>query len=702
MRRILFSILLICSSASLVFSNTNLTKIDSVFENVDGYVESVQEIRNFNESDLLSYLSVEKDVLKKAKVYNALCWKYFNSAPPKAMKYAKLQYSLLDQLNDTIAIVNTYDNLAWLYQGFSNHAASVKFMLEALKLKEIIGDESGVSVSLSGLASNYYMMNNYTLALKYFEQTLEVERLAKRDLYEAATLGNIGLCYVGLKNIDKGLEMYLAAVEIYVKNKQENEAASTYGNIGLIYLNEKKNYEEALFYLNKAAKFHEEAKEVSSLASIYSSLSELYTEQNDFTNGLIYGKKALEYAVLANEKSEIMVAHDKLAYVYYKKKEYKKAFDNFKISYNLKDTIFDISSAQQIAEMQTKYDTEKKEAENKLLVAQQKVDQAEIDRKKLQQNMLLILLVIVFFVIVYVVYSLQQKKKINKLLKHKNAEISEQKDVIEEKNKDITDSINYAQRIQNAILPDLAVIEKHFESFVFYQPKDIISGDFYWVKEVGYKIYFSVVDCTGHGVPGAMMSMIGYNSLNKIVKDLKIEDPGKILDELNTLVNRSFDKENTIKSNVIIKDGMDISICVINKETNILEYAGANNSLYLFREYKNTIEGLTPSLENEDFIFYETKSDRMKIGGGKNKKSYTTHKVQLQKNDTIYLFSDGYADQFGGSKGNKFMYKPFKEMLLAIQEQNMASQKDHIEDTFSQWKKDIMQLDDVCVFGVRI
>ena len=702
MKKNLLTILYFFLSINLIFADTSQIKIDSIIINVSDYTEAVQEIRKLDEESLLLYINANENDLAKVKIYNALCWKCFSSDPPKAMEYAKLQYALAKDIKDEEAIVKAYDNLAWLHQGSSNHEVSIKFMLKALKINERIGDQSGVSMNLSGLANNYFRLNNYPLALNYFEQSLKIEQLTGQWGPEAATLTNIGLCYVEMDKIDKGLATYLEAVNIYVRNKQEIEAAATYSNIGLVYLDNKKNYVKALFYFKKAAKFHEQTKDVSALSLNYDALSKLYIEQHDFTKALFYGEKALENAKISKNKNDLKVAQENLALVFYNKKNYQLAYDHFKIAYSLNDTIYNLNSAQQIAEMQTKYDTEKKEAENKLLIAKQKLDQVNIDKKTTQQNWLLLLLALVFFVVVYIFYSLQQKKKTNKLLLIKNDKINTQKAIIEEKNKDITDSINYAQRIQDAILPDLTVLSRSYESFVYFEPKDIIGGDFYWVKEIGNKLFFSVIDCTGHGVPGALMSMIGYNSLNKIVEDLKIEDPGKILDELNKLVIQSFNKGNTTANNVVIKDGMDISICVIDKLTNKMVYAGANNSLYLYRAAKNKIEMIEPDMENETAIFYETKPSKMKVGGGDNSKNYLSHTVQLVKEDTIYLFSDGYVDQFGGEKGKKFMYKPFKRMLLSIQNKPMDKQLLHLDKTMKDWKGGYEQLDDICIMGVRI
>jgi len=349
--------------------------------------------------------------------------------------------------------------------------------------------------------------------------------------------------------------------------------------------------------------------------------------------------------------------------------------------------------------MATKYEIEKKETENNLLKAEKELDKVALDKKSFQQQMLLIVLVLIMGVVVFVIYSLNQKKKTNKILNIQNEEILIKNTIIEEKNRDITDSINYAKRIQSAILPKMELLQKDFESFIYYRPKDIVSGDFYWIKEVGEKIYFSVVDCTGHGVPGAFMSIIGYNSLNRIIDDFNITETGLILDKLNDLVIESIGNQS--KEVLTIRDGMDISICCIDKGSNTLEYSGAHNSMYLLRNKKNIIGEIEPVLADENIVFYEVKADKMAIGGSVNKNKYKTHRIKLEKKDAIYLFSDGFADQFGGEKGKKFMCKNFRKMIMNIQNMDFDNQLSFIDKTMVDWKGELEQLDDICVMGVE-
>lgn len=260
--------------------------------------------------------------------------------------------------------------------------------------------------------------------------------------------------------------------------------------------------------------------------------------------------------------------------------------------------------------------------------------------------------------------------------------------------------MNYAKRIQNAILPEENLLFKHFDSFVYYLPKDIVSGDFFWIKEVDKKLYFSVVDCTGHGVPGAFMSIIGFNSLNRIVEDLQLSETGLILDKLNELVIHAIRKQN--KDGSLVRDGMDLSFCCIDLESNVLEFSGANNPLYILRTIANDSDDLPISMTENGYNLLEIKADKMAIGGAENSKKYQTHQVQLQQGDAIYLFSDGYADQFGGPKGKKFMYRCFKELIISMQEHSISKQKEILDVTMLNWKGDLDQIDDICVLGVKI
>ncbi len=269
------------------------------------------------------------------------------------------------------------------------------------------------------------------------------------------------------------------------------------------------------------------------------------------------------------------------------------------------------------------------------------------------------------------------------LLSVQNDEIMKQKDEIENKNRNITDSIRYAKRIQEAILPHDKLVQRTLDaSFILYKPKDIVSGDFYWMHPLGQRILYAAVDCTGHGVPGAFVSLVGHTSLNRTVKEFGITRPSEILDKLNELVLETFRQQGSEE----VKDGMDMALCLIDIQNRRLEYAGANNPLYLIREGK----------------LIEVKGTKKAIGSSERTINFENHEMELQTGDSIYIFSDGYVDQFGGPRNKKFLSRNFKKLLLSIQEKPMAEQRDILNQSIEDWQGDYEQIDDILVIGYRI
>ncbi|MBU0765770.1 MAG: SpoIIE family protein phosphatase, partial [Bacteroidetes bacterium] len=316
----------------------------------------------------------------------------------------------------------------------------------------------------------------------------------------------------------------------------------------------------------------------------------------------------------------------------------------------------------------------------------------------------------------------KQKEEIerkNVALEQQKEEITRQRDHIAEINQELTDSIHYAERIQKAILPhqDFAaqILPEHF---ILFKPKDIVSGDFYWAGKMGDWILATAADCTGHGVPGAFMSMLGVAFLNETVKDPSVTKAGQVLDNLRQHIIRSLQQSGKEGEQ---KDGMDMSFSAINEKENYVQWAGANNPLYLIRKQKTDNDLLTyyanekettlePNLTESGFNLFELKPDKMPIAIFVLMDNFTNNVVHLQDGDTLYMFSDGFADQFGGPKGKKFKYKTFKELLLNNQEKPLPEQKLILDDAIEAWKAHddpvsghdhFEQIDDICVIGIR-
>ncbi len=275
------------------------------------------------------------------------------------------------------------------------------------------------------------------------------------------------------------------------------------------------------------------------------------------------------------------------------------------------------------------------------------------------------------------------KKKLELRVAHRTSQLQSAFDQIEEKNREITDSISYAKRIQKAILPPISYAKERLgECFILYLPKDIVAGDFYWINRIENKTLFAVGDCTGHGVPGAMVSVVCHGALNRSVREFRLDTPAKILEKTREIVLETFEK-----SEEDVKDGMDIALCSLDRENGILEYAGAHNNLYIVQ----------PNGE-----MFEVKADKQPIGKYEFAKAFQNHLIKIESGSSIYIFSDGYPDQFGGEKGKKFKYKSLKNLLVQTSHLLVEEQGDELLKQFEAWKGDLEQVDDVCIIGLRI
>ncbi|HEY0029456.1 MAG TPA: SpoIIE family protein phosphatase [Bacteroidia bacterium] len=452
----------------------------------------------------------------------------------------------------------------------------------------------------------------------------------------------------------------------------------TYALIGQLKNNEK-NYSEALLSLDKAMELFKQIDQIYGIGVTYQAIGKTYYDSGD-------KKKALDNYLLAYQVHLKRNAYDNLkevsgniAEVYKDLGDFENAL-TFRDKYMIyNDSVFNEQSRKQLLEIETQYQTENKEKEIQLKNLALEKSTSEV-KSRTAFLYVFIGVSIVFLLMGFFVFR-QYKEKRNA-----NIEIMLQKDVIEEKNKSITDSIRYAQYIQESILPDDDMIYSVLrESFVLYCPKDIVSGDFYWIVAVEDYVYVAAVDCTGHGVPGAFMSMLGHNALSNSIKHFSTPGTSEVLSFLQQEVRELF-RNNFHSSNV--RDGMDISLVRIDRKNMKLQFSGANNPVCyirnnLFTECKGNKVGISAHNENSNVVF-------------------TQHEIELQKGDAVYLFSDGYADQFGGAKGKKFKYKQFQELILKNHLLPMNEQKDVLFNAMEAWKGNLEQIDDVLVIGFRI
>jgi serine phosphatase RsbU (regulator of sigma subunit) len=348
---------------------------------------------------------------------------------------------------------------------------------------------------------------------------------------------------------------------------------------------------------------------------------------------------------------------------------------------------------------------------------------AEIKSQRTTRLFLLAGLLAALVLLFFIFRSYRIKQKANHIITLQKEEVEKQRNIVVHQNREILDSIEYAKRIQATILPPPKVVKKYLEdSFILYIPKDIVAGDFYWMDSVELEnkdseyILFAACDCTGHGVPGALVSVVCSNALNRAVREYNIIQPSLILDKVSELVVQDFSKDE----NEEVQDGMDASLCSLNVKTGKLEWAGANNALWIVASPQPSPKGREQGIPNSnDSIsnlesaekyplrgdlegLIEVKPDKQPIGKSDNKKPFTNHSIQLQKGDTIYMFTDGYADQFGGEKGKKYSKKAFRELVLSIAHLPLQQQREALYKAHLQWRGNKEQVDDICIIGVRV
>lgn len=556
------------------------------------------------------------------------------SKQEEAFELYKELDKIAEKLNDPIITANLTYNMGGLFASIKDTEKAISYYDKALKIYSKINYWEGVLNCYLRLGEQNSNKEFYDLAIEYYERGVLIDSKYNKNYKHVELLLNIGNVYYALSNYEKSLSYYKEALELS-NQKDYNLVLDLKNNIGVSLL-ELKRFKEAKPYLIEVyfspCKPQDKVNYANNLSALYQQLGdyeaamnyiEVYIRMNDSLNNAIYSKN--------------------------------------------------------LSETEAKYTNEKQEEQNIFL-------NERIKNKSIQFYFALVGILLLSGLAFFIFRGLKQKNKANLKLEEKNKIIEEKSIIVEQQHKDITDSIKYAERIQQAILPPDQLWKRVLpKSFLFYQPKDILSGDFYWIEETEDYIFVAAADCTGHGVPGALMSIVNYNLLNRAVLEKGLTTAGEILDGVNTWLTQSLHQSYQESA---VRDGMDLSLCVINKKTKQLNFAGAFNSIYILRN--NNIEELIP--------------DKQPVGAyiEDNIKPFTDSFYDLTDNDVVYMFTDGYADQFGGPKGKKFKYKNLKMLLLEIYQLPFDKQKEIAVAKINDWKGNLEQIDDILLIGFKI
>ncbi len=599
---------------------------------------------------------------------------YYQARYDSAMGYLRQALALAEKIKDEKRIGKLYQNIGLVHDDRSDYDSALYYYFEARKIMEKINDRKSLASSLNNIGNIYSELKNYKMALDYFRQSLAIKLKLGDKYYIGTAFHNIGLAHKRMGNFDSALFYYRHALEYRRQSGDSSGMGLTWLNIGSI-LDDRKDYDQAIAYYDSSYAIKKKKGDKYSMILALQNLAEVYTKKNDLGKATAFEQQTLKLAKAIGARSEQAAAYKGFSLLYREKKDFEKALAYFDSSVTLSDSIALSESAMKLSDIESKYRSEKKDKELQLAKKNAEIQKAE-DNKRMFLLAGIASAILLLALLFYVRY--RQKKSANALLEEKNR-------LIEAAYKDINDSINYAQRIQTAILPDEGTIRHNFSDlFIFFRPKQTVSGDFYWFAEDRGKKVIAAVDCTGHGVPGAIMSMIGNSLLNEIFYERKIYDPGRMLNYLHEGIRLSLKQEDSAGS----QDGMDIAICAFDEKNSCLAFAGAHRPLYIIRKGE----------------LLQTRPDHFSVGGkqGNESRTFTSHSVLLEKNDQIYLFSDGYADQFGGKTAKKFKIKNFQNLLLSVHEKTMEQQRSILESTFLSWMGHLEQVDDVLVIGLKI
>lgn len=666
---------------------SQLTTLISLCEDVV-WVKYNQILKTKAEELSLKHKRKKIYVTQLSSAYNNFGFYYFgkNKIGQAIINFEKA-ITLSKEVGDNDVIATALNNLGYIYKRQGDILKALEYYHESLRLNKFLKQQKDIALSLNNIGGLYYTLKEFDKALKYYRNALIIEKEFGTAKGVARLYSNIGSVYQKQYKRKLALEYYQQSSKNYNKigyKKGEALALSKHTSIELEML-EGNNPKELGLILKKFKKAYNVFVELEDIEGKASSASEISKVYQRLGNIILAEKYAYESIILSKKigfTESIKSAAKALQEIAVLKKDYRSAYSMQELFYKMQDSVENNNIKEVVIQKQYQYEYEKKMIRDSLKSAETakikeiKYNQ-EIKAQKLYSYVGVIGSILLIIVVIVVLRGYQIKRK-------SNLELADKNKVIEEKNIEITDSITYAKRIQQAILPQHSEFHLALKNcFVFYEPKDIVAGDFYWMHKVGDTVLYAAADCTGHGVPGAMVSVVCYNALNRAVKEYGLTKPADILNKTSELVVDTFRRSEDQRD---INDGMDIALCSIDFKNKELQYSGANNPLYLFRE--------------GELISF--KANKRSVGASYLQESFVNHTINLNENDCIYTFSDGYTDQFGGVKGKKFMLKRFRKLLLSISELDIESQHQKIEEEFYTWKGNSFQIDDVCVIGVKI
>ena len=712
-------------------------KIESGINTLLNHIFSIYHLKELTDSCIKKQIYLTVDSLQKAK--NCIARNTYIGTVSNLLinlKKTKEASGLLNKgfellsSNDTIGLIMLKMQKAFLRLKINDYSEAIKTYKETEALSRKISNSTLQFESMSMIGYIYSYINEYDMSIEIYQKI--VSNIDKSNMLYSQAYNNIGDAYMKKGEYNKALNYILKSKEINERDKHKSLLYYNIVTLSEIYLS-LNEYDKAILYTDTAIQLTE--GERGSYAYSQNIMGEIYLAQKKYKQAEKAFNITLDFLNYYFMEDMALKLYKNLSDLYENTNQLKKSLLYHRKYDTLKDSVLSAESLSKVNSLNTVLEIERIEKENQNLKTLQKLGEATIQRQQIFQYALIIGILLIVVALIFFVRGNRIKNKANaNLLRQRNEiaqknkqleksqeeiksqnemlftqneeiktqneeilaqndEILTQKEVVENhknileiKNLEISDSIAYARKIQQAVIPSHARVSELIEkNFVYWKPRNVVSGDFYWVDKYENTIVVAAADSTGHGVPGAFMSMLGMAFLNDILHTSKEFNPATILDRMRLGIKQALNQTNALVSQ---KDGMDIALCVLDLKERKMNYAGAYNSVYIFRK-------------NNEII--EIKADKQPVGVHFKEKPFTNNSITLKKSDRIYLFTDGFTDQFGGKKGGKYLKQKFIEYLLSIQETPITQQRDLIRQEYKNWTMEqYEQLDDILVMGIEI
>lgn len=646
----------------------------------------------------------------------AICQNESRALPDSAIYHGNTALNLSEKLDYQKGVANAYKYIGMGYYFLGNYWETINYWQQSLRSFEAIGDKVGISNILNNIGAVYNNQGDDTKALEYYQRSLKAAEetrdtnrivvasinigtiylkkntthdkarvyyltalplieLMKNYVAEGTVSVNLGEIYYGRMQYDTALYYYEKSLTAFRKSNSGN-IPYTFTNIGKVYM-KRGDFQKAIEFQKEGYKIAKQSDAKLEMTATLLGLAETYSTQGNLKASISTYKDACEIAEEIGAKNDLKTAYEGLAKTYAKVGDYVSAFKYQTFLTNIKDTLYNAANDRKIQALEFNFELDKRETQINLLTKDRALQEVVIQKQKFATNTFIIGFIITILVALQTYRNYRRKVRTNELL-------AKQKNEIEIHDKNLTASINYAQRIQSAMFPTNDILAANlFEYFILLKPLHIVSGDFYWFKQTKKSIYIAVADCTGHGVPGAFMSILGLAFLNELVNKVASINANEILTQLKDHVIKSLHQS---QSTNYTRDGIEMALIILDLEYNRLQFSGACRPMYLVRDK-----------QLQDFL-----GEKMPLGiYDDNKNPFTNIEMEFKENDIVYLFSDGYVDQFGGPERKTFKSKNFKELLLNNCHLPMNEQKKVLETSLEEWRSGIEQTDDILVIGIK-